>query len=140
MTIRWDDKLKVGNLEIDSDHRELVSLINDFEIEAKSASGIDRHRIQVTLERLQLYAHDHFAREEYIQAVAKYAGLEENRRQHLALRKTLAEYIRKFNADEFADAAAAAAEMSAFLDDWLMTHIVEVDLKMRGAMTVEQWR
>lgn len=140
MSIAWDEKLKVGDLEIDADHRELIGLVNDFEARAKAGEGLDRHAIQVTLERLQLYAHDHFAREEYIQAVAKYDGLEENRRQHAALRKTLADYIAKFNAGEYADLQVAAREMSAFLNHWLMNHILETDLKMKGRLKTEQWR
>ncbi|MBI3447052.1 MAG: hemerythrin family protein [Magnetospirillum sp.] len=140
MTIAWDDNLKVGDIEIDADHKELIALINDFEAKAKSSDGVDKHSIQITLERLQLYAYDHFAREEYIQAVAKYEGLEENKRQHAALRKTLGDYIAKFNAGEYTDLKVASGEMSAFLNHWLMNHILETDLKMKGRMKVEQWR
>ena len=140
MAIAWDSNLKVGNIEIDSDHRELIALINDFETAAKSGEGLDKRAIQVTLERLQLYAHDHFAREEYIQAVAKYEGLEENKRQHDALRKTLGEYIKKFNAGELGDDKKAGGEISAFLNHWLMNHILEVDLKMKGSLKEEAWR
>lgn len=140
MAISWEEALKVGDIEIDADHRELIGLVNDFESKAKAPGGVDKHAIQITLERLQLYAHDHFAREEYIQAVAKYDGLEENRRQHAALRKTLGDYIAKFNAGQYADLGAAASEMSSFLNHWLMNHILETDLKMKGKLKVEQWR
>jgi hemerythrin-like metal-binding protein len=140
MAIAWDETLKVGDIEIDADHKELIGLINDFEAKAKAEGGVDKHAIQVTLERLQLYAYDHFAREEYIQAVAKYDGLEENKRQHAALRKTLGDYIARFNAGQYADLTTAAVEMSAFLNHWLMNHILETDLKMKGRLKVEQWR
>lgn len=140
MSVKWDDSLKVGNIEIDADHKELIGLINDFTTQATSPAGIDPRAIQVVLERLQLYAHDHFAREEYIQAVAKYEGLEENRRQHDALRKTLADYIARFNAGDFGETAKAAVEMAKFLDHWLMHHILEVDLKMRGSLKEQTWR
>ncbi|RAU21605.1 hemerythrin [Paramagnetospirillum kuznetsovii] len=140
MSIAWDDALKVGNIEIDADHKELIGLVGDFETMVKSPKSVTPRSIQITLERLQLYAHDHFAREEYIQAIAKYPGLAENKRQHDALRKTLADYIAKFEAGQFGDLGKAADEMAAFLNHWLMSHIVDVDMKMRGALSDEGWR
>ena len=52
MAIAWDETLKVGDIEIDADHKELIGLINDFEAKAKAPDGVDKHAIQVTLERL----------------------------------------------------------------------------------------
>ncbi len=140
MSITWDNNLKVGNLEIDADHKELIGLVNDFEAKAKSPDGISQRAILITLERLRLYVHDHFAREEYIQAIAKYPGLAENKRQHDALRKTLADFIAKFEAGELDQPGKATDEMVNFLNHWLMTHILEIDLKMRGALVEESWR
>jgi hemerythrin len=140
MAISWSDDLKVGSIEIDADHKELIGIVNDFADKANSPDGVSQRTLRITLERLQIYTHDHFAREEYIQAISKYAGLAENKRQHDALRKTLADYISKFDRDDIGDVKAAADEISAFLNHWLMTHIVEIDLKMRGAITNESWR
>jgi hemerythrin len=141
MPIVWDDQMKVGNREIDADHRELISIINEFQQGVLRASGeVDDRRMQIILERLQSYASDHFAREEYIQAVAKYDGYEENRRHHQALRRSLAEYIDKYNSGALGDLRTAAERMSSFLDTWFLDHIVKIDLKMRGKLTTETWR
>ncbi len=140
MTIAWEEKLKVGNLEIDADHKELIGMINEFEAKTKSPDGVSLRALQITLERLQLYVHDHFAREEYIQAIAKYPGLSENKRQHDALRKTLADFIARFESGALDEPGKAADEMATFLNHWLMNHILEVDIKMRGALVEESWR
>ena len=141
MPIAWADEMKVGNREIDSDHRELISIVNEFEAAAARTSGeVDERAMRIILGRLQAYTQDHFAREEYLQATTNYDGYEENKRQHTALRKTLAEFIEKYDAGGFPDMKDSTAQMIEFLNHWLVDHILKIDLKMRGQLSTEIWR
>ena len=137
MSIRWSQDLAVGIAEIDDDHRELISIVNEFAKTAKDSGGAvgDAH-LRHVLHCLQIYAQDHFAREEYVQAVAKYDGLEENKREHEVLTRTLADFIARFDAGTLGDTRASTDQMSAFLSNWLMGHVLKIDLKMRGTIEI----
>ena len=141
MPIAWNEEMKVGNREIDSDHRELISIINEFEASAAKAEGqVDERQMRIILGRLQAYTQDHFAREEYLQATTNFDGYEENKRQHTALRKTLADFIDQYDAGKLGDLKSATGQMIEFLNHWLVDHILKIDLKMRGRLSTEIWR
>ena len=135
MSISWNNDLAVGNVEIDDDHRELIAIVNEFEVEAKKAAGqVDAAHMRHILGRLKIYAQDHFAREEYVQAIAKYDGLAENKREHQVLTKTLDDFITRFDNGTLGDTRGSTEQMSAFLSQWLMGHVMKIDLKMRGKL------
>jgi len=141
MPIAWDEQMKVGNREIDSDHRELISIVNEFELAAAQSAGeVNERQMRIILGRLQAYTRDHFAREEYLQATTNFDGYEENKRHHTALRKSLADFIDKYDAGGFDDLKAATDQMIDFLNHWLVDHILKIDLKMRGRLSTEIWR
>ncbi|CAA7617087.1 conserved hypothetical protein [Candidatus Terasakiella magnetica] len=137
MSISWSKDLAVGNTEIDDDHRELIGIINEFEAETKKAAGtVDDAHMRHILGRLQIYAQDHFAREEYVQAIAKYDGLAENKREHEALTRTLGDFIARFDNGTLGDRRGSTDQMSSFLSNWLMGHVLKIDLKMRGKVDI----
>ncbi len=138
MSISWSKDLVIGNAEIDDDHRELISIVNEFAETAKNSGGeVGGTHIRHVLHCLQIYSQDHFAREEYVQAVAKYDGLEENKREHEVLTRTLADFIARFDAGTLGDTRASTDQMSEFLSNWLMGHVLKIDLKMRGKINVD---
>ena len=135
MSISWNNDLAVGNVEIDDDHRDLIAIVNEFEVEAKKAAGkVDDAHMRHILGRLKIYAQDHFAREEYVQAIAKYEGLAENKRDHDVLTKTLDDFITRFDSGSLGETRGSTEQMSAFLSQWLMGHVMKIDLKMRGKL------
>jgi hemerythrin len=137
MSINWSKDLAVGNAEIDDDHRELIAIVNEFaEAAQKSGGEVGDSHMRHVLRCLQIYAQDHFAREEYIQAVAKYDGLEENKREHEVLSRTLADFIARFDAGTLGDKRGSTDQMSAFLSNWLMGHVLKIDVKMKGKINI----
>ncbi|MGE5546769.1 MAG: bacteriohemerythrin [Solirubrobacterales bacterium] len=136
MPIVWREQMSVGVKSIDQDHQQLIALINQFEKLAKRAVTLDgdnESEARTLLGRLQTYAREHFAREERLQKMALYSGLAENKHDHDKLSKVLADMINRFQSDGRDDAKpVSSTEMVAFLNDWLVNHIIKVDLKMRG--------
>lgn len=136
MAIAWREQMSVGVKSIDDDHQQLISLINQFAEIASSSDGLSGRNegvVRSLLGRLQTYAHEHFMREERLQAQAGYDGLAENRAHHLALSKALSGMIDRFMAPDGAGKPLTAQELSKFLNSWLVDHIIKVDLKMKKA-------
>lgn len=133
MAIQWRDQMNVGIPEVDEDHRHLVAIINDFEGAARRGAGqVDEGNMRSILRRLQLYAREHFAREEAMQSRAGYDGLAENKAQHALLLRALTDFIALYMEGKLGASAVATEKMTAFLNRWLVDHILKTDLKMRG--------
>jgi hemerythrin len=122
MLVRWDEKYRVGNQEIDSEHQFLFQLINDFYdafVEKR-----DRTQVLTLLNRLVEYAEKHFTHEEALMAEAGYP----DREAHLAHHVKLYEQIFELNARFNDRAHNPAHETVLFLKAWLADHIVHQDL------------
>ena len=126
--------MNVGIKAIDDDHLGLVELINSFE-EAAVNSGskpdaTKRALMRAILGRLRSYAEEHFAREEELQQAAGYYGLEENRREHQRLTRELTAMTEQFQSTE--GSGLSHQELAKFLKEWLLNHVIKIDLKMKG--------
>lgn len=129
MPIEWRDKLSVGNAVIDADHKALIGLINDFE--ADMARGLDHAGLTKTLKALFKYAKEHFAREETLQMRSGYPYYTAHAQEHRRLLTQAEQMARRYLGDPDAPLDAAAKdEMSAFLRDWLVGHIIQQDLRL----------
>lgn len=61
-TFEWDEKFNVGHRQIDSDHKHLFELCNEFTSAIKE--GHKHAAVKETLEELFSYTGEHFDREE----------------------------------------------------------------------------
>lgn len=129
----WQEHMRVGIDVIDDDHRELFSLVHEFDVLSRAGkSPIDPDAIGGVLERLQAYVTEHFEREETAQQEVGYEGYAENKRQHDELRTTLDKFLVRHRTGEWGDLQTAADGMRSFLSIWLKEHIMKTDRKMRG--------
>lgn len=129
----WHGSMKIGIDIIDDDHKQLFTLVGEFNAAADSQGGaVNGAQMAEILERLQAYVGDHFQREEQMQLESKYDGYDENKRQHEELTRTLAAFIARHKNDGAGEATTATREMRDFLGVWLSQHILKTDLKMRG--------
>jgi hemerythrin len=122
--IEWSERLSVGVAEFDADHKQLVALLNEL------FAAIHAHRGHQILTKifagLTAYAGTHFANEEVM--MEKYAYPE--RRAHTAQHHALARQVRDFQARYLADPSAVLIiDVSTFLKDWLIDHILGSDQK-----------
>ncbi len=116
----WDDSYSVGVWQIDRQHQYLIGLINRI----KNASmEFNPQLIVETILDMQSYARFHFADEEDLMRRYEYPDLARHARIH-------AGFIHK--AETFLDdlediPLATISEVSGFLSEWLINHIVKTD-------------
>lgn len=124
--IQWREKLEIDGDVIDDDHRQLITLINQFE----AAKGTYRDLL-VIVQSLKHYVRTHFEREEDLQRRIGFAEANAHHDQHQTLIDRLENMIDRFISVEHGDYAAVQLELAKILRDWLVDHIVGEDLKMK---------
>lgn len=126
MAIIWNSSFETGIRQVDLQHQELIELIN--ELGAAHASGQDAVALKNILPRLTAYALFHFNEEEAIAAcVASGTAHEE---QHLAEHRNFAAKIAGLKFDQPEDTSQAVADLVAFLQTWLIEHIMQTDKQL----------
>lgn len=128
----WDQKYSVHNIEIDSQHRTLFSLADEFH--RAMAHGEGRERIAQTLSRLIEYTQTHFASEEKLMLSSHYSEYRQHKQQHDDLTKQVLALKAQFDAGE----ATVTMDTMHFLLDWLDKHIRLSDAKI--AKHVAEWQ
>ncbi len=118
----WSDKFKVGIDKIDSDHRNLVDLLN--KLQKSYDTCLDRNETELIFDELEKYASDHFSFEEKLMIENSYPFLSGHVRDHVYF----AEMIRKWRNDEEID--CKSKKLSIFLTEWLFEHILHHDFKL----------
>lgn len=123
--MHWSPNLSVGIAFIDTEHRELMRLVND--LHEALTTGRDGHVVNA-LETLLHATREHFEHEERTMDENGYRHLEHHKRLHDALLDELEEF-RDRTADEDWQ---PGTELSDFLKDWLLEHILESDKHLGG--------
>ncbi|MFA7430126.1 MAG: bacteriohemerythrin [Rhodospirillaceae bacterium] len=125
--IKWSSQLETGISIIDRDHKVLVDLLN--QVAAVIGDNEERAILGSVLNSLSEYTHYHFSREEKLQEVAGYPGLEAHRRRHVVLSSQVDD-IRSRYRDE--PESVQGDEVRAFLRTWLVEHILKEDMNYRA--------
>ncbi len=111
----WQDFYEVGVPEIDAQHRELFTVINDLSEKLATAGG--RGVPPDAAEKLLAFVRLHFQREESLLEKAGYPRAQEQRDEHRQLLADLAQLLSP------ADAATRAATLpSPLFRSWLINH------------------
>lgn len=125
--IKWSGQLETGIGIIDRDHKVLVDLLN--QVSAVVGDAEERAVMGSVLNSLSEYTHYHFSREEKLQEVAGYPGLDAHRRRHAVLAAQVDD-IRSRYRDE--PDTVQGEEVRAFLRTWLVEHILKEDMNYRA--------
>lgn len=122
--------MSVGEQTIDADHKHLIDLINVFET---AISGhIDHKKVARVLLGLVEYTGQHFAREEQVQLAIRYPFHDSHRRSHRDVLKQLSAIVHDYTlAPEGPGRDAMIRQLSGFLKEWLVDHIIQSDLRMK---------
>jgi hemerythrin len=119
----WSNDLSVNVAEIDSQHRQLIGMINNLNEAMKQRKG--KEALEKTLADLLDYAQKHFATEEgyftrfaYPQAMA-----------HKAKHSAFVEKVYDFKEEYEAGKLSLTLDVMNFLKDWLKGHIQGEDKK-----------
>lgn len=124
----WNDDLNVGNTFIDSDHKKLVKLVNDFHDAMEQGRG--NEVIGKVLNNLVIYTKEHFSREEAEMQRIKYPRFLAHKQEHDKLIKEVGELQASFATGK----AMLSIKVSKFLRDWLVTHIQQTDKQLALAL------
>jgi hemerythrin len=116
--MEWNDRLSVGVQMIDTDHKHLVSLVNELHDAVKAARG--KEVLGHVLDGLITYTKTHFAREESEMARSNYPQADAHRKEHTDLARQVLDVQAKYKAG---NSAVLSMEVMSFLRDWLLKHI-----------------
>lgn len=120
---KWSPEYSVNIKTIDSQHQELVSILNRLFIAVSKREG--EKVIGGILDGLMDYTKTHFALEERLMQQAKYKDLEAHKLEHKKLIEELDRLCKKHLIEE----KPIYFEMLGFLKNWLREHIQGVDKK-----------
>ncbi len=120
---KWSHEYSVNIKTIDSQHQELVAILNRLFIAVAKREG-DKV-IGSILDALTDYTKTHFSLEERLMQQAKYKDLEAHKLEHKKLIDELDRLCKKHLLDE----KPIYFDMLGFLKSWLKEHIQGVDKK-----------
>ncbi len=127
--IKWTNDLSVGVRSIDTDHKLLISLIN--QLQASVEDGLAHETIGSVLNALLDYTFYHIGREDLMMRVIGYPELEQHKKTHEKLKEQLLDIRNRFLADH---ASIKKNEVLGFMHDWLTDHIKGTDAKFAPYM------
>jgi hemerythrin-like metal-binding protein len=127
--MEWLPAWEVGFEPIDGDHRTLVETLN--QLHGAVDRGTGREELQEVLTFLREYTISHFAREEALMVQHRYPASSDHFVAHADLVLRLSDIMSEFRSGE----TEAAGTMVAFLEDWLLEHILRVDRALGAYLT-----
>lgn len=122
----WTEKLSVGVVALDDDHKRLIDMIN--ELYAAMQAGHGKDTLGHILDGLVQYTKVHFAREESFFARTGYPAAAPHKQEHDALTRQVLDIQRRYNGGSI---ATLSLDVLQFLRNWLINHIQASDQRYR---------
>ena len=119
--INWSNKLSVGNIQIDNEHKILIDIYNDLvDLVHFKKNNDEFSRI---LSKLTEYCLVHFKGEEEYMYKLAYPLLDDHKRAH----NKFIHKVSMFNIGFSKHTPPVPEEIVLFLDEWLVKHISVAD-------------
>lgn len=130
MALAWTEDLSVGNVLIDSEHKNLIAMVNNLEHEIRASH---RSALPHAFEQLEQYLIAHFANEEKMaQAINFPFNHNEQEHQHFLNALLLIKVAVIGKRGGWAE--DAVEHYSEYLNDWLTNHVINEDMLMKPAL------
>ena len=126
--IKWDHRLELGHEGMDTDHRQLLSLVN--QLAKVIVDNLGKQAYDALLDDLIAHTRAHFGMEEQLMAACSYPYAREHRSEHARLIKDLLDHRAKFDAS-----AEPSISLLYFFDQWLSRHIVASDRELANFLS-----
>jgi hemerythrin-like metal-binding protein len=132
--LAWNDGLSIGVAEVDAQHKRLIGLVNEVAEAVRAGAG--RDIAGAALRNLCDYAVEHFASEEALMDPETYPEYDMHLGQHMDGTTKALDFLQAFSLGEEVD----MEQFVAFLSDWVVHHVMEVDqtlgrhLRSRGVV------
>ena len=130
MCLNWAEHLSVGNRIIDSDHKNLIVVVNRL---ANAIRSRDRAALAKTFELLDTYMSVHFRNEEKIAEAIEFP-FEKNKVDQRQLMHEMRYMVRELESMDSYWPDHLLHKYSRFLSSWLIDHIIKTDMKMKPAL------
>jgi hemerythrin-like metal-binding protein len=124
--IEWNEYYSVGNETIDSQHKRLIEILNNFHVNFKI--NMEAKYISKTIDELEEYIEYHFITEEELMEKSGYKYFDEHKKEHDSLKKM----IIQIKTDYSEGKKSINFELMEILKNWLVRHIIDTDKKMTG--------
>jgi len=118
---QWKDSMAVDIDEIDQQHMQLVSLIDD--LYNAMAKGQAKDELDHIFNELFDYTKTHFFTEEKLMFVYQYDKYQEHKKEH----ENFVEEIKKRKAEFDKGDYKTSVKLANYLKEWLTSHIMETD-------------
>lgn len=121
--LEWNDKYSVGVVGIDNQHKLLFRTINEL-IDVLGSNPTEE-KMSGILNSIVEYKKIHFATEEGYFKEFDFEGTEEHIKEHRGFTDKVAEIQKKHEGDTL----NFAFELVDYLEDWLISHLMNTDQK-----------
>ncbi len=119
--IDWTDEFETGIESVDTQHRQLVEIVNKFDEAAGKGKG--SRIMSEILKDLINYTTEHFVAEEKLMEDAGYTKLKQHRSQH----RQLLQRVERMQFEFDQQGKRITVEVREFLKYWLISHILKED-------------
>ncbi|HSQ88224.1 bacteriohemerythrin [Romboutsia sp.] len=126
MAYKLSDDLLTGNMQIDTEHKELIKAINNL-LEACSV-GKGRTEVEKTVKFLSSYTKTHFAHEEALQMRYNYPDYKNHKKDHQHFIETVESIHKKLLSN--GQSIVLVGEVNSKVANWIINHIKREDVKV----------
>ena len=120
----WKESYRLGVPEIDEQHYALFQTADRLFRTIRGDYAVCRREAYAEIIGfMKEYVVRHFADEEMYQASIGYAGLEAHRKEHRAFTKKVADYEKRFLAEDYS--AESVKDFAGTLAAWLIYHVAD---------------
>lgn len=130
MALAWAEHLSVGNSTIDSEHKNLIVMVNGIEAMIKAR---DNFALPQAFEQLEHYLCVHFVNEENIARAIKFP-FAKNKQEHNHVLKEFRHMKAELVAKDGIWSDGTAEHYSSFLSDWMTDHVLKEDMLMKPVL------
>ncbi|MGD9215006.1 MAG: bacteriohemerythrin [Desulfobacteraceae bacterium] len=120
--MNWDDKFSVGIEEIDTQHKNLIKMVNEFYGGVKAD---DNKAMGALLTSLVEYTLHHFATEEKYMKKFNYPDTATHMKEHKAFTDKVSDVKERFGSGRL----VLSLEITNFVKDWIIKHVLGTDKK-----------
>lgn len=120
----WRDEYALNISDMDSEHKILINKINFLAEKIEDANGGSSSKVIDAFSDLANYTIEHFSDEEKFMTSFHYPQIEGHKEIHKRLIKTVLDFKEKI-----VNGLYDPMELMNFLNDWLVSHILNVDMK-----------
>jgi len=124
--IAWNDNLKLGNEQVDSQHYQIFVLLSD--LIGSCEKGDYTENVRNALNFLVDYTVQHFKDEEILQIKYRYPDYERHKKLHEDFKAVAAELVAKFYESD--SLKELSDDISKIVIRWIIEHIYREDKKI----------